>query len=382
VAAVDNLPSIKQMLDDWDAQQAAEAAGIKYVRKPFVIEAPPPIDAAAATRIAKANRMESERGTAAAQSMDRERRQTRLGQLEGTWVADCSVSRSWFGGGSPTEVAQAKTTEYRVGPNPRSIQDSNGTYEVDYTEYTGGSCDPAGGGYNAKAFAKYNMQGTIMYQGMGVAPDFSNCYQAEWTTTQSTWTFPSDATTEPQVTRLLSILNTHCPCAHSHSGPTEWKAGLAGTRTVHNSDCRRDDITDQSFILCGIIGGLPTYALYQYLPNSEAQQYQSSPLSFARQDGWYNPPSSRPRSRLPHSDAHDSNDCVLAMPIQCGTKSGTLSDAANYCDGCTQLECTGCIYRYIENDKDAPGSPQATWSYCCPCVYYMAREFPWMAVEC
>ena len=48
----------------------------------------------------------------------------------------------------------------------------------------------------------------------------------------------------------------------------------------------------------------------------------------------------------------------------------------------TQLECTGCIYRYIENDKDAPGSPQATWSYCCPCVYYMAREFPWMAVEC
>ena len=70
------------------------------------------------------------------------------------------------------------------------------------------------------------------------------------------------------------------------------------------------------------------------------------------------------------------------MPIQCGTKSGTLSDAANYCDGCTQLECTGCIYRFIENDKNAPGSPQATWSYCCPCVYYMAREFPWMAVSC
>ena len=78
-------------------------------------------------------------------------------------------------------------------------------------------------------------------------------------------------------------------------------------------DCRRDDITDRSFILCGIIGGLPTYALYRYLPNTDDQQYQSSQLSFSFQDGWYNQPSSRPRSRLPQSDAHDSNDCVRQL---------------------------------------------------------------------
>lgn len=366
VVAVDHLPSIKEMLDDWDIRMAAKAAGIKLPpREPLVLDA--------SHLPGASNPKPNERPM---EQDQRGRRQTRIGQLQGTFVAECNVSSSWFGGGSFNEVAQAKTTQYNVSSNPRAITDTNGTFEVDYTEYVGGDCDPAGGGYNAKAFAKYNLQGQIAYH--GTSTSFPDSYRAEWIIETSDWVFPTDPDTAPTVNRLLSILNEECPC-HGN-----WSAGMENARHITNHNCRRDGINADSFTLCAMIAGLPSYALYRYTNNTQFVQYQSSPIAFTQQAGWYTAPLSRPRSRLAQSDAHFPEDCSFTLPLVCGIKNGVLQNIAQYCDGCTFLECTGCAYRFMERSKNVQVPPQAFWSECCPCSWYMSQHehAPWMAFPC
>lgn len=379
-----SLPSIREMLDDWDAKQAAKAAGVRWAPLPRAIEMPMPTETETETAPDRRDRRIVNRVGAVGA----------VGALEGVFVTPCNVTQSWFGGGSSSEVAQAKTTQYNVSSDPRA--NANGTYEVDYTEYVGGTCDPAGGGFDTEVFAKYNIQGTVSHHGTvpsasRICPEGVTCYRAEWTTASSTWMFPEDPVTEPDVSRLLNILNAQCPCKGV------WTAGRAGARTITNRQCHKDHVDLNSmFILCGIIGGLPTYANYEYVDTGKTGvvQYRSSALSFVQAEGWSTPPSSRPRTRLPRSGVHYPSDCnfIKYAPAFCGVKEGVESDIANYCDGCTQLECTGCAYRFIEKSRKRPAdpgtgqpmSPENFWTECCPCSWQTGDQYghPWMKFDC
>lgn len=358
-SAIDHLPSIKEMVDEWDARMAARAAGVQYSAPQVVVTDPGQVPLNADSQ------------------EQRERRQTRIGQLEGTYVAECQQNSSWFGGSSLMSVAQATTTQYNVSSQPRSIDDTNGTFEVDYTEYVGYSCQPGSGGFDKDAFAKYNIRGQIAYHGHGVG-QFNTSYQAEWIISQSDWILPDDTTTDPYVTRLVDILNDQCPCGGT------WKKGTIGARTIRAHQCHRDHITPQSFSLCAIIGGLPTYALYRYTSNPSVVQYISSPVQFDQIAGWTTQqPSSDPRSQLPQTDVHYPEACSGLLALECGVKDGVLEDISNNCQGCARLECAGCAFRYMNNSKDVSSGP-TYWSSCCPCAWYLGqhRGEEWMQYDC
>lgn len=357
-SATYHLPSIKEMVDEWDARLAAKAAGVEYVAPRLVVTDP------------------GQAPTVTGSNEGRERRQTRIGQLEGTYVAECQQNSSWFGGSSFMTVAQATTSQYNVSAQPRAIDNTNGTFEVDYTEYAGFSCQPGSGGFDKDVFAKYNVRGQIAYHGRGPSV-LNTSYQAEWIISESDWILPDDETTDPYVTRLVGILNDQCPCGGT------WKKGSIGARTIRAHQCRHDHITPQSFSLCAIIGGLPTYALYKYTSNPNVVQYISSPVQFDQVAGWTTAPNSYPRSQLPQTDVHYPEACSGVLALECGVKNGVLEEISDNCQGCTRLECAGCAYRYMNSSKDVSSGP-VFWSSCCPCAWYLGqhRGEEWMQYDC
>jgi len=293
---------------------------------------------------------------AAAMDM-RARRSKGIGQLMGTFVAECQPNiSSWWGTGSfGSGISSAKTTKYVDSDD--GLGDS--TYEVDYTEYVGDTCDPK----VDTILAKYNLQGIVKFHGNNPNPGKSaameGAIQAEWITTGSTWIFPQSDS--PYLKTWVDTLNDQCKC-----GQGGWEIGV--TKTIKPKQCHLKDGNDYNY-LCYLANGTTGWANYKWLDTSpdEPKTYIAGPISFDRVEGWSKPPTSIPRYKLPQGGVRDPNDCNQLTWYSCGNG---IQEAAEYCNGCTSLECTGCLKN------------STFWARCCPCDYYWgskSKKWNWMA---
>jgi|ERR1719272_338403 len=296
----------------------------------------------------------------------RSKRSKGIGQLMGTFVADCQPNiSSWWGTGSFGEgISSAKTTKYTDSDD--GLGDS--TYEVDYTEYIGDTCDPK----VDTILAKYNIKGIVKFHGNnpnpGKSPAMDGAIQAEWVTTGSTWIFPQSDS--PSLKNWVDTLNSQCKC-----GGDGWEIGVE--KTIKPRQCHLKEDGEYNY-LCYLANGTTGWANYKWLDTTAQQpkEYISGPISFDKIQGWSQPPSSIPRYKLPQGGVRDPNDCNQLLWFSCGNG---IQEAAEYCNGCQSLECTGCLYRYQEGAANLKNS--TFWAKCCPCDYYWGskqKKWGWM----
>lgn len=287
-----------------------------------------------------------------------------IGQLTGTYVAECQdAASSWFNDHDLANLSSAKTTEYT------DLNTEVDKFEVDYTEYVSRDCTV--GADENQVFSKFNIYGDVYFN--GVSKLLKGVYQATWHVNRSTFIFPlsKNINIRKRVAQTIGELREKCPCKG------EWVAGKP--MTFHRGQCGLK-LGEPYPFLCHIADGTIMYATYKML-NDGREGYQSSAVQYDKARGWSQEPTSVPRYKLPEGGVIDPDDC---NPLRWNVCQDPVEDSANYCQGCTGLECVGCMYRVQEEDVKNP----QFWSECCPCDYSYALHpsgkysLNWMKVNC
>lgn len=275
-------------------------------------------------------------------------------RLIGTFAPPCA-EESWFDpeASSKFNVSAVKTLKYAY----------NGSFEVDWTEYTAESTEASCNPSRTEVMAKMHVKGTLDSHGSTTAGDI----KGEWTHTWSRWIFPKNAV-GGQVNMILKVMNDECACGG------RWVAGVE--RIVDaKKDCTKEEQRPKgvnSFYLCNLVTGQPGYGLYRWLSPTS---YTSSAIRFDSNVGWNGKATSPPREQVPETGVHTGCDYIKWSDC-----SEPVTDTKDFCDTCDGLECEGCIYRHMVDKK----SHKNDFGECCSCLWYYGskRNYPWLEVPC
>lgn len=304
--------------------------------------------------------------TETASSTEVQRIRKAIGAINGRYVAECNTrAGNYYNSSDLTPYSTAFTSIY----TPKDEEDDY--FEVDYTTYEGKTCFP--GDDENQVIAKYNIKGRIKFHGVAdlakVNKTFSDVYSAEWIVVNSTFLFPDSPATRVAAQGFVDELNDACQCGQ------KWVIGKL--LTFHSGDCKLKPNKNYPFY-CHMADGTNNYANYKLVdvPNYP-DGYISSVPSVTSTLGWSNYPSSPIRHGLPQGNVVDPSSCNVITWFKC---QDGVEYASDVCQGCTGIECIGCMFRAEEEDITS----STFWTYCCPCDYQQAQILnrPWMKVPC
>lgn len=305
--------------------------------------------------------------------------------LEGTFVIDCVEGLSLWDRNNNTVnqklYALGATVRYEVPANPTATSVG---FELDKTEDAGFECaGRSNRPYKSDLVSKFNWKGNISFHGASVQKDLNGTYKVARTFTEASLLIPSPSENS-YVEGTVDYLNKYCPCG------IEWKSGVY--QTVNAADCK--EVDSNSGELCQIIAGAPLYSLFKWTSeyNPNARKFVASYGALDEVDGWnlpYFPKNAVPAQGLPESDSHTASDCSTdvheQLIFECKS-AGVFDIIPQYCYGCVDLECTGCIFRHLNHTKDEFAFAVEAWTQCCPCLWYEGtthnNENAWMKVDC
>jgi len=273
-------------------------------------------------------------------------------RLIGTFAPPCQ-EESWFDpeASSKFNVSAVKTLKYNY----------NGSFEIDWTEYTAESSEHACNPSKTEVMAKMHVKGTLENHGQTAQGNIKGEWVHEW----SRWIFPKNPVSS-QVYKILKVMNDECPCGG------RWVPGHE--RIVDaDKDCTAEERNKNAqFYLCQLVVGKPGYGLYRWLTSTS---YTSSAIRFDSNEGWNGVPTSPPRQQVPETGAH--NECNYLQWSDC---SNPVTEAKDFCDTCDGLECEGCLYRHMVDKK----SRKNDYAQCCGCMWYYGtkQNYPWLQVPC
>eukprot|EP00041_Stephanoeca_diplocostata_P036604 m.1342099 g.1342099 ORF g.1342099 m.1342099 type:complete len:210 (-) comp24898_c1_seq9:3771-4400(-) len=153
-----------------------------------------------------------------------------------------------------------------------------------------------------------------------------------------------------------------------------------------------------TWYLCQMLRGDVTYGMIEWTPHCTG--YQSSP-ALTTKDGWTYPVTSRVRTLLPQSGVTSVDDCgfelwnahsQLCQGLLLRGSPTTATGAAPYCEGCIGIECSGCVWRYLQEFQGLSAlwlhnaTTAELWTTCCPCSWAVAEStvggYGYMALPC